>query len=130
MFKYIQQLEIDNDTQFQQNISLCSNRVNIVYNNIYIKDDVKQVVIINHTSQLLRTLHINIMPDVPVSQLVPVYPAAHLHVYLFTVSMHVPLFSQGLLMHSIISTKQEYFNFTILRLYVVHIHIHVANVIL
>ena len=68
----------------------------------------KQLVILSLSSQRLKTLHVNIIPDIPVSQLDPVYPAAHVHVYLFTLSMHRPRFLHGLLLHSITSTTNNY----------------------
>ena len=44
-----------------------------------------------------------------VVHVVPVYPAAQVHVYLFTPSLHFPPFLHGLLAHSLISTVKRYY---------------------
>ena len=49
-----------------------------------------------------------LVSDLLVSQLAPVYPAVHLHVYSFTLSVHVPPFQHGLLLHSFMSTTDTY----------------------
>ena len=47
--------------------------------------------------------------DTPVWQVASVYPGEHLQVYRFTPSIHVPPFSQGLLLHSFMSTRLNIF---------------------
>ena len=43
----------------------------------------------------------------PVSQLVPIKPAAQVHVYWFTKLLHVPPFRHGLLLHSFMSVERD-----------------------
>jgi hypothetical protein len=43
---------------------------------------------------------------IPVSQLYPVYPGWHVHVYMLTLSLHLPPFLQGELAHSVMSAIQ------------------------
>ena len=50
---------------------------------------------------------VSIRPYIPVSQLVPVYPAAHLHVYRFTPSRHVPPCWHGKLQHIRMTTTSN-----------------------
>ena len=97
-FKYIQ-LENYNNTISEKNSSHCSHRENIVYNITHFQDTMKQLHILNRYPERFITLHVCIRQYIPVSQLVPVYPAAHLHVYMFTPSRHVPPCWQGPLLH-------------------------------
>ena len=68
----------------------------------------KQLVIINLSTQRFKMLHVSIKADIPVSQLVPVYPAAHLQVYLLTPSRHVPPCWQGTLQHIRMTTTSHF----------------------
>jgi hypothetical protein len=41
----------------------------------------------------------------PMSQLIPLYPETHVHLYPLTRSLHVPPFSHGFGVHSLISVR-------------------------
>ena len=69
----------------------CSERLNIFHRTTYFQGDIKKLCIFNNSLPRLKKLYVNIIPDIPFSQLVPVYPAALLHEYRLNALKHLTL---------------------------------------